>query len=382
MKKLLSLFVAVLSLQSFAAIDYYDGRAEIPSNANPNRETLHHFLYTYLEKWPYNGGRITIKASADPHEFQYDLVKDADINREMQSSGLLSYFLYIDGVIVIDEISPVFRYSNHSKYHSQSIGKTITSYIAGHAICAGYIESVDSQLNDWPLVANTLYNDQRLIDLLNMSAGDQRYATLQGLQNSNRWINSPSVESIMDKELKNSTQSYSTYNYNNLVPNTVGAYIKFKAGENYQDLLDDVFQDKVKIQDDVFFMVNEHTGYNDETFWYQFYGTRSDYLRIAKAMLDDWQNDTCEGQYLKTLYERRVPKNGLHGNHDSVGGQATSEYAGFFHTGYMQDRMIMGMDGFGGQSILIDFENGKIIATQAIHQDYNWKKIVYEKMYN
>jgi hypothetical protein len=48
----------------------------------------------------------------------------------------------------------------------------------------------------------------------------------------------------------------------------------------------------------------------------------------------------------------------------------------------MQDRMIMGMDGFGGQSILIDFENGKIIATQAIHQDYNWKKIVYEKMYN
>ncbi len=115
MKKLLSLFLAVLSLQSFAAIDYYGGRSEIPPDANPNRETLHHFLHTYLEKWPYNGDRITIKASSDPHEFQYDLIEDVDINREMQSSGLLSYFLYIDGAIVIDEISSVFRYSNDSK---------------------------------------------------------------------------------------------------------------------------------------------------------------------------------------------------------------------------------------------------------------------------
>ena len=36
--------------------------------------------------------------------------------------------------------------------------------------------------------------------------------------------------------------------------------------------------------------------------------TRYDYLRIAKAMLDDWQNDTCEGKYLKSFYERKVKK--------------------------------------------------------------------------
>ena len=30
-----------------------------------------------------------------------------------------------------------------------------------------------------------------------------------------------------------------------------------------------------------------------------FRATRYDYLRIAKAMLDDWQNDTCVGKYLK-----------------------------------------------------------------------------------
>ena len=26
-------------------------------------------------------------------------------------------------------------------------------------------------------------------------------------------------------------------------------------------------------------------------------------LSIAKAMLDDWQNDTCVGKYLKTIFE-------------------------------------------------------------------------------
>jgi hypothetical protein len=40
-------------------------------------------------------------------------------------------------------------------------------------------------------------------------------------------------------------------------------------------------------------------------------------------------------------------------------------YGGFFHTGYkgMENRPVMGMDGYGGQTILIDFERGRIIAT-------------------
>ena len=41
---------------------------------------------------------------------------------------------------------------------------------------------------------------------------------------------------------------------------------------------------------------------------YSFVATRYDYLRIAKAMLDDWQNDTCVGKYLKTIYKNEIPK--------------------------------------------------------------------------
>jgi hypothetical protein len=37
----------------------------------------------------------------------------------------------------------------------------------------------------------------------------------------------------------------------------------------------------------------------------------------------------------------------------------------------------MGMDGYGGQSILIDFEKSRIIVINSIHIDYNWKKIAH-----
>ena len=40
------------------------------------------------------------------------------------------------------------------------------------------------------------------------------------------------------------------------------------------------------------------------------------------------------------------------------------------------------MDGYGGQSILIDFERSRIVSVHAIHKNYNWKKLVFEPIKN
>ena len=55
------------------------------------------------------------------------------------------------------------------------MGKSLVSYVTGHAICEGYISSVDEKLTGWDIIENTLYDNQVLIDLLNMQAGEQRY---------------------------------------------------------------------------------------------------------------------------------------------------------------------------------------------------------------
>ena len=105
------------------------------------------------------------------------------------------------------------------------------------------------------------------------------------------------------------------------------------------------------------------------------------YLRIAKSMLDDWQNDTCVGRYLKTIYDRRERKNDKDTNPNSSFGFPKS-YGGQFHFDYpgMKNRPILGMDGYGGQTILIDFERSRIVSVHAIHGNYNWKKIVYQRI--
>ena len=79
-----------------------------------------------------------------------------------------------DNQIVIDEITPKGRFGivfkDDTKWSSMSMGKSLVSYVAGHAICEGYIDGIDAKINDWPLIENTLYHNQKLINLLNMSA--------------------------------------------------------------------------------------------------------------------------------------------------------------------------------------------------------------------
>jgi hypothetical protein len=40
------------------------------------------------------------------------------------------------------------------------------------------------------------------------------------------------------------------------------------------------------------------------------------------------------------------------------------------------------MDGFGGQIFVIDLEKGRIIAIQAIHDNFNFETLVYDVLKN
>ena len=114
-----------------------------------------------------------------------------------------------------------------------------------------------------------------------------------------------------------------------------------------------------------------------------FHATRLDYLRIAKAMMDDYQNNTCVGKYLKEIYDRRIPKNINNLEHTPEGDRSeprfnrTSSYGGQFHMDYpgLKDRVVFGMGGYGGQAILIDVENSRIVVLNSLH--YNNTRFKY-----
>ena len=361
----------------------------LPEEANPNFDTLLYYFFKYQHSHFVPGSRTfqwdtyEVKPLTKHYKFKSDLKEDKYIKKQMNKTALLSYLLYEDGKITVDEISPIDRFgnfvNNETKLRSMSIGKTMVSYVMGHAICKGYIDSVDSRLNDWSLTKNTPYENQKIIDLLNMNAGDQKYVNRGNFKDGSGDVDTITISHAMYK-MSNLKKSKSKYNYNALLPHLLLNYISFKSGDDFENLLEDIFQNEAKIEQSVYFFKHPKLKKRFGVANSMFFATRHDYLRIAKSILDDWQNDTCMGKYLKTIYENRIPKGNFDQRFDlSNTFSGTKTYAGFFHTDYsgMKKRSIMGMSGYGDQEIIIDFDRSRILVIHSMHGNYNWKKIAY-----
>ena len=341
----------------------------------------------------YKGWKI--KGSDNHYKFKSNLRQDKNVLKEFKNNketGIISYLLFEDDKIVIDEsdipISVEGDKIIDGLLPSHSIGKSLVSYVTGHAICEGYIDSVNVRLNDWPLIKNTLYEDSILLDLLNMKAGDQKWVgerrnvgsdnRIKGSKNEN--VNVIGLMKVMNEYLRGTEKSKLVYNYSALTTNVILNYVKYKTGDDWEKLLNKIYNKHVGVKNSVYLQRSKKYLKTDFiSARYSFYANRYDYLRIAKAMMDDWHNNTCAGKYLKTIYESRVKKKDNTKEADDVG-LYTKTYGGQFHFdiyGIKKTRKIIGMSGFAGQQILIDLDNKKIIVVNSLYKNYNWKKIVH-----
>ena len=335
-----------------------------------------------------------IEGSKDYYKFQSDLREDKNVLKEFKNNkntGIISYLLFENDKIVIDKSDIPYSVQGDKiidgMLPSHSMGKSLVSYVTGHAICEGYIDSVNVKLNDWPLIRDTLYEDSVLLDLLNMKGGDQKWVgDRRNVGSDNRIkgekkeenVNVIGLVKVMNNYLKGTEKSKLIYNYSALTTNVIMNYVKHKAGDDWDKLLHKVFNEHVKVKNNVQFQRSRRFG-DFVSARYSFYADRYDYLRIAKTMMDDWHNDTCAGKYLKTIYENRIKKKDNTKEADDVG-LYTKSYGGQFHFdifGIKKTRKIIGMSGFAGQQILIDLDNKRIIVVNSLYKNYNWKKIVH-----
>jgi len=364
------------------------------SFAKKNKRTWDYPFLDYKE-WK-------VKGSENHYQFQSNLREDKDVLKEFKNNkntGIISYLLFEDDKIVIDVSDIPKKVSSGDTIiddllPSHSMGKSLVSYVTGHAICEGYIDNVNVKLNDWPLIKSTLYDNSVLLDLLNMKGGDQKWVGERMKNGSDNRIKGPKKENVnviglmkvMNVYLRGSEKSKLIYNYSALTTNVIMNYVKHKAGDNWDKLLHKVFNEHVGVKNSVYFSKSrKYLKYDDFiSARYSFYANRYDYLRIAKTMMEDWHNDTCAGKYLKTIYENRVQKKDNTKEADDVG-LYTKSYGGQFHFdifGIDKTRKIIGMSGFAGQQILIDLDNKRIIVVNSLYRNYNWKKIVHSVIKN
>ena len=350
---------------------------QIPEEyVNPNLETLRYHFLSYNKRGK-NDKKFYTKPSSQPSALKFNLQKESKIIKKivkkMQSTGLISYLMYEDGEIIIDQLSPPERFGDliddDTMIYSMSLGKSLGGYLMGHAICKGYINSLSSTLADWPIMKGTLLEMATVQDVINASTGDQKYIKDNYLS-SGRDVGDLTIASIAKTELANTKPAKKRFSYSQFSPNVALNYISFKTGHKFSSFINNVLKDHVGLAGRLEF---NGTGIESKgVIQSNFKATRYDTLRIGIAILNDWNSDTCIGNYLKDVYANRVFK----GEYNMGDGYSKS-YAGFFHTSYpgMSDTVI-GMDGYGGIALLINFDDNRIVYTHAVHRNYNYKSLV------
>ena len=322
----------------------------------------------------------------------YDLSKLVEEQLKDKKTGLVSYILFENNKILVDQN----RKSKYwGPYPSHSVGKSLVSLVTGYAMCGGYINHTVFDRIDYPTVEGTLYENQKLIHLLNMQAGDDeiigdRIGNWDSrLISNNKSINTIPIKTAMKRYFKNKDglEPGKYFNYSAMTTNVIMNYVIYKTGDDWEKLLHKVFIEDAKVAKRVYFhktLRKDKTGNrkSGEYGRYSFYADRYDYLRIANMIMNHWKNDTCVGKYLKTMYENRVDRqhdmkheyrnnDGNHNAAQTYGGQFLWDAIG------LEDRPILMMDGFAGQQVVIDFDNNKIITIHSTDRHYDYYSLVY-----
>lgn len=368
---------------------------ELPDYLYPcvNNATLNHYYLKPIQEQ--NGYKHIIKGSENPKKIEMGKIQNQFLSEQLKRNEILSYLFYKNGTVVHDGLAPQSRFSfplnDKTKFVSYSVGKSFTSYLVGHAICEGYIESVDEKLDSYPLIKKTLYSKLKLIDLLNMRARDQHVVNeSDGFLKTGHWINPVSIRNAANMHVWDTKPNDQTvFNYNGFVSNLIINYMRFKikaSGGDWNSFLDKVFHEKIGISEE--FIFPKVFGFDEAEGLYkaQAYASRYDYLRLAIALLDDWKNNECVGAYLRELQNRKMPISTDSWFFDIQPKQArnkrhfASHYGGQFYFDYtgMKNRNILGMEGKGGQSVLIDLDNSNIVVINAAHDNYDWYELAYQ----
>lgn len=102
---------------------------KIPEGSSPTLKQMQLAYLSYFNKG-YSRPGYLIEPAGTPVEIKASISKDEKVTRELRSTGLMSYLLYRQGQLVVDEISPSDRLgkfiTNDTPLNSQSIGKSLT----------------------------------------------------------------------------------------------------------------------------------------------------------------------------------------------------------------------------------------------------------------
>ena len=310
--------------------------------------------------------KIRISPATNVKTLNREITEDKNtkkIDENIKKKSLLSV-LYFDGQnVVVDKKSD--KIQNDTKLYSFSISKSFISYILGNAICNGDIKSLDDKISDYvPETKGTLYENSTFKDLINMKAGDTNFASRKAgsatFIYAGQIIQKKKTVKEYLAESNNLKTTKKVFNYNNFLTDLVARAIDLKSSGGLKKAYQD-FANKAGTGSEIFFLIDDN-GWPLLHAWT--YATREDFLKLGIQVSNDWNSNTCIGDYLKNIESMRDKSD-----------DKNSEYSGYFWFNKKTKSRHAQMRGHGSQYIHIDLEKNRVLTYHSITGDYDNKSI-------
>tara|TARA_B100001057_G_scaffold76680_2_gene71451 strand:+ start:40 stop:1137 length:1098 start_codon:yes stop_codon:yes gene_type:complete len=352
-KLIFFILVASVFYNSLTLAEHLKGKTKAEKNS---------YLKIRITDLPAAFKKIQISPASTVKTLNKELIDNKNtkkIDKNIKNKSLLSV-LYFDGQkIAVDKKSE--KINDNTKLYSFSISKSFVSYILGNAICNGDIKNLDDKISDYvPETKGTLYENSSFKDLINMKAGDTNFASRKA--GSAAFIYAGDIAS-KKKTVKdylftssNLKTTEKVFNYNNFLTDLVARAIDLKSSGGLKKAYQD-FADKAGTSSEMFFLTDDN-GWPILHAW--FYATREDFLKLGIQMSNEWNSNTCIGDYLKNIESMR-------GKSDNI----NSEYSGYFWYNSKNKTRHAEMRGHGSQKIYIDLEKNRVLTYHSITGDYN-----------
>ncbi len=302
----------------------------------------HKFRLQLFDDWE---PKIRIRPSDNPralHHSSKPLPKS--IAKQIKRSAIYSMF-YFDGQSVVydwkkDDLS------DDRPIYGQSMSKSITSYLVGAAYCQGRIKSLNDTIGQYTdSFDGSFYENVQIIDALDMASGDGNLYP-KSKQGASRWkyyvlpvvLDRVTIKQAI-QNLGNKKPTKKKFNYTNPNTDVLSAVLVSVADEGFSEFAAVHLTDPAGFRYDSYFLA-DHDGI-PHGFAY-FWAARSDWLRAAIKIGEDYHSDECIGEYLRSAVEDTV-KTGkkFQGDHTRYGKQ-------FWSRGVLKKFPHIAMKGHGG----------------------------------
>jgi len=330
-----------------------------------------------------------VRKATSPKVLKDNAKLNSRLREIINNSDLLSVLYFNGKEIEVNEISSK-KMKDTDLMYSHSMSKSYIGYLLGHAVCDGYIKSLDDPIDKYlNETKGTVYEGVSLRNMVNMSAGDGSYFDEKGYKSNlnvkaGKVINLKSYaiplmrRDLTIKELLKKTekkyQTEQTFEYSNIVPDIVGNALDKTLPDGIGKYMQTKISERAGNTEEMVFLRDK----NDWAIFFAFlYSSRMDYLKFGKLVYDDWKSDSCISNYLKEVLLKSVSSK-------KRKFKDYKRYSAFFWTGNESLKFKhLALRGHGGQLMIINLDTGAVLSIHSIRKDYDIskvEKIVLEKL--